>query len=81
MTDKTDLLTMPKGEAVGMYQAWSYDQMQAYATPAEQDLALRKLAHRLDRLTARFTYVVIAATVLLFVFHGIRFAARIWGLS
>lgn len=31
MTDKTDLLTMPKGEAVGMYQAWSYDQMQAYA--------------------------------------------------
>jgi len=49
--------------------------------PAEQDLALRKLAHRLDRLTARFAYAVIAATALLFVFHGIRFAARIWGLA
>lgn len=31
MTDKTDLLPMPKGEAVGMYQAWSYDQMRDYA--------------------------------------------------
>lgn len=28
MTDKTDL--RPKGEAVGMYQMWSYDQMQSY---------------------------------------------------
>lgn len=53
----------------------------AELTPAEQDLALRKPAHRLDRLTARFAYAVIAATVLLFAFHGIRFAARIWGLS
>ncbi|MFC0282069.1 hypothetical protein ACFFJB_14850 [Camelimonas abortus] len=31
MTDDIKLLPMPKGEAVGMYQAWSYDQMQAYA--------------------------------------------------
>lgn len=40
----------------------------------------RELAHRLDRLTSRFAYAVIAATGLLFAFHGIRFAARIWGL-
>lgn len=31
MTTEIDLLPMPNGEAVGMYQAWSYDQMQAYA--------------------------------------------------
>lgn len=27
MTIETDLLPMPKGVAIGMYQAWSYDQM------------------------------------------------------
>lgn len=31
MTTETDLLPMPKGEAVGMYQAWSRNQMQNYA--------------------------------------------------
>ncbi len=31
MTTEVELLPMPKGEAVGMYQAWSYDQMKDYA--------------------------------------------------
>jgi hypothetical protein len=31
MTTEIPLLPMPKGEAVGMYQAWSYDQMRDYA--------------------------------------------------
>lgn len=31
MTTEVELLPMPKGEAVGMYQAWSYDQMRDYA--------------------------------------------------
>ncbi|HEY8604695.1 hypothetical protein [Tsuneonella suprasediminis] len=53
----------------------------AALTPAEQDLALREVARCLDRLTARLAFGLIAATALLFSFHGIRFAARIWGLS
>lgn len=51
MTDKTDLLPMPKGEAVGMYQAWSYDQMQAYAR-ANSARAIAPLQAEIERLRA-----------------------------
>ncbi|NJM51055.1 MAG: hypothetical protein HC843_09425 [Sphingomonadales bacterium] len=46
-------------------------------TPAQR----RALAAKLDRLSVRFAYVVIAATVLLFAFQGVRYAARVWALS
>lgn len=45
-------------------------------TPAEHRDAIATL----NRLSSRFNYAVIGATGALFVFHGIRFAARIWGL-
>jgi len=41
------------------------------------DAESRALVARLDRLTARFSYAVIAAFAVLFVFHAVRFAARI----
>lgn len=31
MTTEIDLLPMPKPEGSGLYRAWSYDQMEAYA--------------------------------------------------
>lgn len=31
MTAEIELLPMPMPKGVGMYQAWSYDQMQSYA--------------------------------------------------
>lgn len=37
------------------------------------DVERRALVARLDRLTARFAYAVIAATVILFVAQGVRF--------
>lgn len=48
----------------------------AELAPAGQDLALRKLAHRLDRLTARFACVVIAATGVIFTVHLGRYLIR-----
>jgi hypothetical protein len=36
-------------------------------------------AEYLDRLTARFSYTVMALTALLFAFHAVRYALRVWG--
>jgi hypothetical protein len=36
-------------------------------------------AEILDRLTARFSYAVMALTVLLFASHAVRYALRVWG--
>ncbi|MFA5989714.1 MAG: hypothetical protein WC803_08925 [Sphingomonas sp.] len=46
-------------------------------TPAER----RALVARLDRLTARFAYAVIAATVILFVAQGARYLIQSGALS
>jgi len=65
MTAKTDLLPMPKGEAVGMYQAWSYDQMQAYARAnvEHHTVALQAEVDTLrEALAALITWVPSAAT-------------------
>lgn len=40
------------------------------------DAEWRALAAKLDRLTARFAYAVIAAFAVLFAFHAFRFAVR-----
>lgn len=46
-------------------------------TPAER----RALAAKLDRLTARFAYAVIAATVIMFVAQGARYLIQSGALS
>jgi hypothetical protein len=46
-------------------------------TPAEH----RALAAKLDRLTARFAYIVIAATVLIFAGQGVRYLIQSGALS
>lgn len=39
------------------------------------------LIDRLDRLTARFAHAAIGAALVLFAFHAVRHAARVWGLA
>jgi len=55
MTTEVELLPMPKGEATGMYQAWSYDQMQAYARAniAHAVAPLQAEIERLNRILGR----------------------------
>lgn len=58
MTDDIKLLPMPEGKAAGMYQAWSYDQMQAYARAniaraiAVKDAEIEQLRESLATLKA-----------------------------
>jgi len=51
MTTEIDLLPMPEGEAIGWTQAWSYDQMQAYAR-ANVAVATAQLQAEVEALRA-----------------------------
>jgi len=55
MTTEVELLPMPKPEAIGMYQAWSYDQMQAYARAnvLHHTATLQAEVERLNRILIR----------------------------
>lgn len=62
-----------------LQEDWDREGLTAHMRLLRREAAIRSLAPRLDRLTARFAYVVMGLTGLLFAFHAVRFALRVWG--
>lgn len=62
-----------------LQEDWDREGLTAHIRLLRSDAAERSaLAARLDRLTARFAYTVIAATAVLFAFHAGRYLIQ-WG--
>lgn len=64
-----------------LQEDWDREGRTAHMRLLRRDAILRANAERLERFSARFAYVAISLTALAFLYHGARYAARVWGLA